>query len=231
MSHPNLRPDELESETPVALFDMDNSLYAFEEQMRRDLHTLMSPGEPDPWKVLSPNGYIKDLFTAEAEMPWLKARADLIKMRPGWWRDLPRFALGWDIYAMCLKIGFEIEILTKAPHNKPHVAAEKVECIRKDPDLKDCTMHLSERKGRVYGRVLVDDYEPYCLSWLKHRPRGLCIVPAHYYNVDFKHPNVIRYTGTNKDEVENALHAAFHRKDRQHWRDYIHQQDHGLALS
>jgi hypothetical protein len=37
-------------------------------------------------------------------------------------------------------------------------------------------------------------------------------MPAHEYNKDFKHPNVIRYDGTNIEEVKERLISQFNRK-------------------
>tara|TARA_Y100000310_G_C20512920_1_gene729762 strand:+ start:436 stop:588 length:153 start_codon:yes stop_codon:yes gene_type:complete len=49
-------------------------------------------------------------------------------------------------------------------------------------------MTITEDKGIVYGKVLVDDYPCYIKRWLENRPRGLVIMPAHSYNRDFEHP-------------------------------------------
>ena len=83
---------------------------------------------------------------------------------------------------------------------------------------------VGKSKGGVYGRVLVDDWPGYVEDWLAHRPRGLAIMPAHPYNEDFKHPNVIRYL--TRDARSNrlvgaALKAAFHRKEGQHWKELV----------
>ena len=207
---------------PIALFDMDGTLFDYEGQMREDLFSMMSPGEPDPYMVANPN-YIKDLWSAENEHPWLKVRMDFIKSKIGWWRNLPRFQLGWDVLRACKKLGFEVQILTKGPHKKGHAWAEKFDCIRSCPELKDCVIHMSEAKGQVYGQVLVDDYKPYVEEWLLHRKRGLVIIPAATHNVDFEHPNAIRYDGTSRaiGKVYDALAAVVLRKPKQHWRECL----------
>ena len=90
-----------------------------------------------------------------------------------------------------------------------------------DGALRRDTMNIDivgRDKGGTYGRVLVDDYPKYLADWLKHRQRGLAIMPAHSYNEGFTHPNVIRYDGTNKAEVYDALRAAYERKSNQHWK-------------
>src|SRR5581483_6811567 len=62
------------------------------------------------------------------------------------------------------------------------------------------------------GVALYDDYPPYVEAWLRHRPRGLVVMPAHEHNRDFRHPNVVRYDGTNLAEVERAMRVALARK-------------------
>lgn len=60
-----------------------------------------------------------------------------------------------------------------------------------------------------YGAVLVDDWPEYIRRWLENRPRGLVIMPAHEHNAGFNHPNVVRYDGTNKDEVKARMLTRF----------------------
>jgi 5'-nucleotidase len=207
-------------EKPISLHDMDGCLFDFEGQMRMDLLRMKSPGEPDPFDSTSPM-YIRDLWKAEEGWPWLKARMDLIKRKPGWWRELPQLRLGWDVFWMCVTIGFERQILTRGPSKKPHVWAEKLECIRQCKDISDCVVHITESKGQVYGRVLVDDYPPYVTAWLEHKHRGLVIMPCNAQNVGFSHPNVIHYDGNNRENIQVALKAAFIRKQHQHWKDCL----------
>jgi hypothetical protein len=66
----------------------------------------------------------------------------------------------------------------------------------------------------VYGKALVDDYPPYVEKWLKYRPNGLVLMPAHDYNAGFRHPNVIRVTDVQEDieYAACAIHLAFKRK-------------------
>ena len=73
-------------------------------------------------------------------------------------------------------------------------------------------IHITQDKSVHYGKVLVDDYPGYIEAWLEHRPRGLVIMPAHDHNKDFVHAQVVRYDGTDLDEVCATMHAAFHRK-------------------
>jgi 5'-nucleotidase len=70
-------------------------------------------------------------------------------------------------------------------------------------------------KSLVYGTFLYDDYLPYMEAWLKHRPRGLGIMPVTRSNRDFRHPQVVKWDGTNFDEVKRALTAAYARGSRE----------------
>ena len=79
-------------------------------------------------------------------------------------------------------------------------------------DRSDQRITITQDKGLVYGKVLVDDYPVYVVRWLEWRPRGLVIMPANPSNVRFTHPNVIRYDSTNIDEVKAAIKAAKRRE-------------------
>lgn len=203
----------------IALFDMDQTLFDYEGQLRRDLALLRSPGEIDPVTL-------ENLWNIDE--PWIKARMNLIKMYPGWWRNLPRLQIGWTVLEMCRQIGFKIQILTKGPDHKPHVWAEKVECVRACEELQNSIIHITgddecgHGKGQVYGTVLVDDYPKYITAWLKFRKRGLVIMPLNNYNREFYHPNVIAFDGCDScDTVKKALQAAYARKEKQYWRDLL----------
>ena len=56
-------------------------------------------------------------------------------------------------------------------------------------------------------RWLTLNFIPYTESWLKHRKRGLVIMPANKSNEGYNHSNVIRYDGSksNLAEVEKAM--------------------------
>ena len=183
----------------VALVDLDGTLVDYAGRMAADLAAMASPGEPT-WSPWAP------------DLPaWLERRMDAIKRQPGWWSGLPDFRLGHDLLAMLREIGFDVHVLTKGPHRTTAAWTEKVEwCRRRLP--ADVKVTVTEDKGLVYGRVLVDDWPEYLLRWLEWRPRGLGIMPAHGYNADFRHPRVVRYDGANADEVRAALQAAYERE-------------------
>ena len=133
----------------------------------------------------------------------------MITSQVGWWLKLKKFQPGFDILDLCKSIGYEIVVLTKGPSTKFSAWSEKVEWCHKY--LKDYIqgVTITNDKGLVYGKVLVDDFPEYIEAWLKHRPRGLVIMPAHEFNKDFKHPNVIRYDGTNLQEVAERLKEKY----------------------
>lgn len=208
---------------PLALFDMDGTLFDYEGQLRRDLEKIKSPEEVYP----------EDLW--EERIPWVKARMDLIKSQVNWWRDLPLLANGLELINVTSKMGFNCHILTKGPAEKHRAWAEKVECIRLhslDGDIPHVgidivgTMYGEEpampKSGR-YGHVLVDDYPDYVEAWLEYRPRGLAILPIQSYNKDFKHPNAIHYDGSmgSLARVKAHLAAVLKRKSGEHWKDYL----------
>ncbi len=178
---------------PIALVDMDGTLCDYEGAMRRDLEALRAPSEPP----LAP-----DLWTSE-HLPHMKARMDLVKRQSGWWRELHAIPENFEVLAVMRRLAFDIHILTKGPWRTTSAWSEKVDWCREH--VPNASVHISEDKGLVYGKVLMDDYPPYIRRWLEWRPRGQVIMPAWPWNADFSHPNVLRYDGTNLDAVSARL--------------------------
>jgi 5'-nucleotidase len=179
---PMTQPHEL-----VALIDMDGTVADFDGAMRQDLALLSSPDEviPEPGPADDPD-------------PWIEQRKRLIKTQPGWWRDLPIHQPGMDLVELLKEMGFDLMVLTKGPWKSTQAWTEKVEWCRKH--LPDVPVTITEDKGLMYGKVLVDDWPAYGIRWLQWRPRGLLIVPAWPWNTLDKYPkelhyNIIRYTG------------------------------------
>ena len=85
----------------------------------------------------------------------------------------------------------EIHVLTKGPKSSPNAFTEKV-CWCKQ-HMPGVPVTLTENKGLVYGRVLVDDWPSYVEAWLKFRARGLVIMPDRPWNQGFEHPNLVRF--------------------------------------
>jgi hypothetical protein len=118
---------------------------------------------------------------------------------------------GFKILELAKKLGFECQILTKGPKNFPRAWDEKVRWCQKYFGT-NIDIHVTCDKGLVYGKMLYDDYPEYLLKWLRYRPRGLGIMPSNSSNVGFSHPNVIRWDGTNIEEIEKAMKASLDRK-------------------
>ena len=180
---------------PIALFDMDGTLADFDKSMRAKLANLRSPGE-DP----------RADETAYEDVPYVKARRRLIKSQPGFWRDLERIPLGFQLLEEALAQRFMCQILTKQPRKIPAAASEKIEwCSQHVPDLP---IHLSEDKGVVYGKLLCDDWPEYIERWLMWRPRGLVIAVAQPWNIDIEKrfpKNVVRFDGGNFAYVRERM--------------------------
>lgn len=192
----------------TALFDLDGTLADHDYAIRRDMFALQAPGEPQ----------IDNFW--DLKKAHLIKRMNVIRRQPGWWRKLPKIPLGFTILRMAHRIGFKIHILTKGPDSKPEAWSEKVEWSQAHlrealgPEAEfDIT--ITQNKSLVYGKVLVDDYPEYMDAWLKHRPRGLGIMPLYDYNKDYEHPNVIHATSMNLDIIEARLKVAFLRKTRE----------------
>ena len=185
----------------VFLFDLDGSLADFEGAVADGLRQLHGPDEP-------PIGAFTRTWW---DQPHLKNRYELIASQPGWWSGLEPMEAGMAVYRRAIEIGFDCQVLTKGPRSLPHAWAEKVEWCQKHLG-SEIDVHVVTDKGLVYGVALYDDHPPYIEAWLRHRPRGLVVMPLAGDNRDFRHPNVIRYDGTNLAEVERAMRIVMARK-------------------
>jgi len=199
---PATKPSE-----PIFLIDLDGTLADFDGAMQAELKKLMSPGESLPEEGAE---------WSEAES-YIKARRDLIKRQPGFWRNLPRIQEGFTVLAMAQRLMFQPMVLTKGPFKTTGAWTEKVDwCQEYVPEIP---ITVTSDKGLVYGRVLFDDWPAYILRWLEWRPRGLVVMLDHPWNKDFTHPNVFRYvrglTGNawkaQEDELERRLTEAKNR--------------------
>lgn len=197
---------------PIALVDMDGTLCDYIGALRRDFEKIRSPHEPSVDEVLKE-------FDDEGKPDYVKEREAMIKNQPDWWLNLEPLTNGLEILRFLNDLDFEIHILTKGPYKTTSAWSQKVEWCRKNIrtdnqgmyGIKDYSITITEDKGLVYGKVLVDDYPAYVSRWLTWRPRGLVVMPAAPVNEGFEHPNVVKYDGTNKEEVRQALKLARNR--------------------
>lgn len=178
---------------PIALVDMDGTIADFDMAMQRDLAPLASPNDPD----------LNHSPDDAGEPPWLKARKKLIKNQPNWWRNLARMELNFHVVDLMQDMSFDIHILTKGPWRTTSAWSQKVEWCREH--VPYASVHITEDKGLMYGKILMDDWPPYIERWLQWRPRGLVIMPAQRWNKDFSHPNVVRWERWNAEEVFDRI--------------------------
>lgn len=196
MNSSDITPEKPE---PIALVDMDGTLADFSRGMREAMEKLEGPNES--WDYHD--------YDQDTEPPFMRARRRLVKSRPGFWSELPRFQLGFDVTEILIKLDFDITIFTKAPRTQIAAYSEKALWCREHLDFPH-QISMVQDKGHHYGKVLVDDWPLYIKRWLMHRPRGTVIMPAHKYNANFQDPQVYRYTGTpeSREEVVRILTAA-----------------------
>ncbi len=196
----------MSSESKIALIDLDGTVADYDKSMSAEMAKIAAPEDPKYDKYGSNFGSNKE---------YLNARRKLIQNQAGFWRDLEPLPLGFDIVNLLRDIGFTLNILTQGPRKSLNAWSEKVEWSNKH--LFNVNITITQDKSLSYGRVLVDDYAPYFLKWLEHRPRGLVVCVAHPWNEMFAvggvsyNENVFRYDGTNREELKTRLVTAFER--------------------
>jgi len=174
----------------ICLLDMDGTVADYTGQLEKDLERLRSPNEPE-----------FDMNHDTKYPEYLQNRIDMIKNSKDWWLNLPRLEDGFDLVKSAIGVGFEIHVLTKGPRTTKTAWTQKVEwCAKHLPPNVGVT--ITQDKSLVYGRILIDDYPDYMLSWLDKRPRGLGIMPLRPWNKDFKHPQVIHYNGEAPSRIK-----------------------------
>ena len=188
----------------IALFDLDGTLCNYDEVIERTYNSMKSPDEP-PYKH----------FKHNEEPDYVKKRIRQIRNKKGWWENLPKLGLGFDILKVAKEFNFNIHVLTKGPASSYNAWTEKARWVKKNikEDYPEAKLTITEDKGLVYGTVLVDDWIEYVERWLTWRPRGVVIMPAHPWNKEYSHPNVTRYDGTNINQVRKKMFLA---KNRTH---------------
>lgn len=191
----------MNSDSKIALLDMDGTICNYDKALLEGLAMIAGPNDP-PYTRPCPDAY-------------MNARRRMIQNQPGFWRNLEPLPLGFDVVELMEAIGFDLHILTQGPRKCLNAWHEKVEWAAEH--LPDIPITITQDKSLAYGRVLVDDFAPYFLSWLEHRPRGLVVCIAHPWNEMFAkggtgyNENVFRYDGTNRAELRTRLIAAYER--------------------
>lgn len=173
---------------------MDGTLCDYAGALWTGLDALWSPDEPRIFPV-----------SGVRHPDYIHRRILLIRNQPGWWRNLKPLDLGFAILDLVRELGFRTSILTQGPKSSPNAYTEKFQWVRdniKDPNVG---VTITQDKGSYYGKVLVDDHPPYLEAWLKHRPRGLAVIPDQPWNQGWEHPQAVRATLTNLDQVRHRL--------------------------
>lgn len=184
---------------PIALFDMDGTLFDYEGFLAHELERIRNPLEP------------QTAFNFQGNPKYLQNRINLITHSEDFWENLPKLKLGWDILNIARELNYRIMILTQGPKKNPAAWSGKKKCIDKHFG-EDFDITLTRDKGLVYGKILVDDYPEYIKRWLSWRERGLVIMPSNENNKNYSHPQVIRYDGTNLEEIKLTMIKARDRK-------------------
>jgi hypothetical protein len=179
----------------ICLWDLDGTLADLSKAMDAQLKKIEGP-----FKIPKYEGRRPD---------WLEARRSLIKKVPGFWRNLERVPLGFELLNIARGLKFENHVLTKGPSTTNSAWTEKKEWC--DEHVPDLDVHISQKKSLLYGKILVDDWPGYFLPWLKVRPRGIVITIAQSWNKDVDHPRVFRYDGNNLELIISEMTKAKNR--------------------
>ena len=187
----------------IALIDLDGTVADYDKSMIRYMNSIRHPDElPYEGRLL--------VKGKEIEPAYIEARRKMIQRMPGFWRNLDKLRMGFEVVSVLKGIGFNLHVLTKGPTSSPNAWSEKVEWCAEH--LPEASVTISDDKSLVYGRILVDDWPPYFNAWLEKRPRGLVICVEHPWNKDIKHPNVIIYNDCNLYEVRQRAKEAYERE-------------------
>lgn len=188
----------IEEKDRIALIDLDGTVADYDRAMTEMQRSLAAPGE-------------EITFERDQEPTWLETRRRLIQNQPGFWRNLQRIELGFQILDELRLYKYKLQVLTKGPSKSVPAWSEKV--LWAQEQIPDAGINIvSETKTLTYGSALVDDWPNYFLPWLEVRPRALVISVAQPWNLDIKHPNVFRYDGSNHAELVERIQENYNRK-------------------
>lgn len=171
---------------------MDGTIADYNGAMRDALKQIASPFEPE----------LPDNFH---EAPaYIEFRSDLIKRQPGFWANLKRIEIGFEVIDVLRELKYNLMVLTKGPTRTTSAWTEKRDWCHQH--LPGVPVTITEDKSLTYGKVLFDDYPPYIISWLEHRPRGKVIMLDSPWNKDFQHERVFRInSNTSKSSIRDLL--------------------------
>jgi hypothetical protein len=177
---------------PIALIDLGGTLCDCSERLRDGLARL--DGAPDP-----PGDGSPDVAAAHRE-----ARRRLVMAAPGFWRELPPLAVGFELLELVRELGFRVHVVTKGPHDVPAAWANKVSWCRRH--LPGVPVIVTDSKTLIFGHVLIDDWPPYVHDWQRQWPEALAVVPVQPWNDDLPlGARVLRYDSASRVEVRDAL--------------------------
>lgn len=185
----------------IALLDLDSTVADYDKALNAEMAAMAGPNDPP---------YVKHSGDS-----FMNARRYMVHNKYGFWRNLEKLDLGFDIVTILKDIGYSINVLTQGPKRCPNAWSEKFEWCQEH--LPNIPVTVTQDKSLSYGRVLVDDFSPYFLKWLEHRPRGLVVCVAHPWNEMFatgspeQRNNIIRYDGSNKRQLIAKLQEAYDR--------------------
>jgi 5'-nucleotidase len=176
----------------VALVDLGDTLAECTPTLRAAFARLRQPGEFEGDEGLIPLP------------PYLESRRRAVMSSPGFWRELPPRAEGFELITLLRDAGFRVHVLTKGPYDAPQVWADKVAWCR--ARLPDVPVIVTDDKARVHGHLLVDDWLPYVERWQHQWPTGLAIVPTQPWNARLPlGPRCVRDDRNNRDTVVRLL--------------------------
>ena len=179
----------------VILFDLDNTLVDWDEQILKDMNSLRSENEPE---IISlPKGRLKN---------YLRKRMDFIMQNIQWWENLKIRQIGMDIWNLAGELEFERVILTQGPRKNPKAWTGKKLWVDKNLG-QDTKLIITRDKTLVDGAVLVDDWPLYIIPWLKEHPTRHIILPMHHHNTTFTNKQAIKYTGKNLSDIRNLFNS------------------------
>ena len=180
------------SDDLIALVDLGDTLADCTPTLRAALARLRQPGEREGDEGLIPLP------------PYLESRRRDIMSTPGFWRELPRRAEGFELISVLRDAGFSVHVLTKGSHNAPCAWADKVAWCR--AHLPDVPVTVTDDKARVHGHLLVDDWLPYVERWQQQWPTGAAIIPTQPWNARLSlGPRCVRDDWNNRGTLINLL--------------------------